>query len=39
VGDKLVAQVIGVRYELNDDFISTIGNLTKPTDEDEDNDK
>ena len=28
VGDKLVTQVIGIRYELNDDFICTIGKLS-----------
>ena len=26
-GDKLVSQVIGVRFELHDKFICTIGNL------------
>ena len=27
VGDKLVSKVIGIRYELNDDFICSIGRL------------
>jgi hypothetical protein len=27
VGDKIVSKVIGIRYELNDDFICSIGRL------------